>query len=85
MKAIKENRVYTISDAEKNSFQKEGYDIYSDSGEIIAYGLGKSVPFEKYAKLMEQVEALQEEIIALKESAKKSKSVKKDESEKKKG
>ena len=67
MKAIKENRVYTITDAEMNSFQKEGYDIYSDNGEIIAYGMGKSVPFEKYAKLMAQVEALQEEIISLKE------------------
>ena len=67
MKAIKENRVYTISDAEMSSFQKEGYDIYSDSGEVIAYGLGKSVPYEKYAKLMGQVESLQEEIIGLKE------------------
>lgn len=78
MKAIKENRVYTISDAEMSSFQKEGYDIYSDSGEVIAYGMGKSVPFEKYAKLMEQVEALQEEILSLKESIK-------EESAKKKG
>ena len=77
MKAIKENRVYTITDAEMSSFQKEGYDIYSDDGEVIAYGMGKSVPFEKYAKLMEQVEALQEEIIALKESASKKETAKK--------
>ena len=67
MKASKENRVYTITNAEMASFQKEGYDIYSDEGDLIAYGFGKSVPYEKYAKLMNQVETLQEEIIALRE------------------
>jgi hypothetical protein len=71
MKAIKENRVYTITDAEKDAFQKEGYDIYSDNGEVIAYGFGKTVPYEKYAKLVKQVEELQEEIHSLKESKKK--------------
>ena len=67
MVAIKENRVYTITEAEMSAFQKEGYDIYSEDGSVVAYGVGKSVPFEKYAKLMEHVESLQEEIIALKE------------------
>lgn len=79
MKASKENRVYTITDAEMASFQKEGYDIYSDNGDLIAYGFGKSVPYEKYAKLMNQVESLQDEIISLREEIEsmKSKSTKK--------
>jgi uncharacterized protein YydD (DUF2326 family) len=67
MLAIKENRQYTITDSEVISFQKEGYDIYNEDGTIHAYGFGKSVPYEKYAKLMEQVETMQEEILSLEE------------------
>lgn len=67
MLAIKENRQYTITEAEVASFQKEGYDIYTDDGKVYAYGMGKSVPYDKYAKLMVQVEAMQEEIISLKD------------------
>ena len=65
MIAIKENRQYTINDTDVQSFTKEGYDVYDDDGNIIAFGIGKSVPYEKYAKLLEQVEGLQEEIIDL--------------------
>ena len=71
MVAIKENRQYTIHETDVQSFAKEGYDVYDDNGNIIAYGVGKSVPYEKYMRLMEQVEALQEEIIDLKEQIKK--------------
>lgn len=71
MVAIKENRQYTINETDVQSFAKEGYDVYDDNGNIIAYGVGKSVPYEKYMRLMEQVEALQEEIIDLKEQIKK--------------
>ena len=70
MLAIKENRQYTITDAEVSSFQKEGYDIYTEDGQIYAYGFGKSVPYEKYAKLMAQIESMQEEIIGLQEEIK---------------
>lgn len=67
MKAIKENRVYTITDADKQSFQREGYDIYEDDGTLIEYGAGKTVPYEKYVAVAEQVEKLQGEITALNE------------------
>lgn len=70
MLAIKENRQYTITESEVSSFQKEGYDIYTEDGQIYAYGFGKSVPYEKYAKLMAQVETMQEEIITLQEEIK---------------
>ena len=71
MVAIKENRQYTINETDVQSFAKEGYDVYDDNGNIVAYGVGKSVPYEKYMRLMEQVEALQEEIIELREQVKK--------------
>ena len=71
MVAIKENRQYTINDTDVQRYANEGYDVYDDTGNIIAYGVGKTVPYEKYMKLMSQVEALQEEIIELREQVKK--------------
>jgi len=73
MVAIKDNRQYTITEADVQSFAKEGYDVYDDNGNLVAYGYGKSVPYEKYMRLMEQVEALQEEIIELREKVNKKK------------
>lgn len=71
MVAIKENRQYTINDTDVQRYANEGYDVYDDTGNIIAYGVGKTVPYDKYMKLMSQVEALQEEIIDLREQIKK--------------
>lgn len=70
MVAIKENREYTITEADVQSFANDGYDVYDDNGNLVAYGVGKTVPFEKYMKLMKQVEDLQEEIIELREKVK---------------
>ena len=70
MIAIKANRQYTINETDVQSFAKEGYDVYDDKGNLVAIGLGKSVPYEKYMKLMAQVEALQEENIELREQIK---------------
>lgn len=67
MIAIKENRQYTINDTDVQAFAKDGYDVYDDHGNIIAYGVGKTVPYEKYVKAEAQIERLQEEIIALQE------------------
>ena len=77
MVALKENRQYTINDTDVQAFAKEGYDVYDDKGNIVAYGIGKTVPYEKYAKLMMQVESLQEEIIELREQVKKAEAKKK--------
>lgn len=71
MVAIKENREYTITEADVQSFANDGYDVFDDNGNLVAYGVGKSVPFEKYMKLMAQVENLQEEIIELRDKIKK--------------
>ena len=77
MVAIKENRQYTISETDVQSFAKEGYDVYDDRGNLVAYGMGKTVPYEKYARLMEQVESLQDEIIELREKVENLKAKKK--------
>lgn len=71
MVARKENRQYTITEADVQSFVNDGYDVYDDNGNVVAFGVGKSVPYEKYMKLMAQVESLQDEIIELREQVKK--------------
>lgn len=70
MLAVKENREYTINDTDVQSFANEGYDVFDDNGNLIAYGKGKSVSFDKYMKVVEQTEKLQDEIIELREQIK---------------
>ena len=67
MKAIKANRQYTITEADVKSFAKEGYDVYDDNGNIVAYGAGKTVPYEKFIAVQKENEELQSEIKALKD------------------
>ena len=71
MIAIKENRQYTITEADAQSFASEGYDIYDDNGNIVRYGVGKTVAYDKYIKLQKINEELQEELIELREQIKK--------------
>lgn len=62
MRAEKGNKVYTITEEQKEYYQNDGFDILSDDGEIIAYGIGKNVPYEKYAALKKENEALKEKL-----------------------
>lgn len=61
MKALKNNKVYTITETEKAHYIALGFDIQDDDGNTVAYGQGKTVPYEKYAELeaahMELMEA----------------------------
>lgn len=61
MKAYKDNRVYTITEADVESFRKEGYDVYDDEGDLVAYGAGKAVAYEQFEKVQEMYEATLEE------------------------
>ena len=67
MLAVKENREYKITEAEVASFVNDGFDIYDETGHVVRYGAGKTVPFEKYAQLTEQYEKLMEENAVLAE------------------
>ncbi|MDF2610047.1 MAG: hypothetical protein K0R92_1521 [Lachnospiraceae bacterium] len=64
MKAIKANKVYSISESEKAHYIALGFDIKDDNGNAIAYGQGKTVSYEEYAKLeaahKELIDALEE-------------------------
>jgi len=58
MKAVKGNKVYTIDETSKARYVNDGFDVQNDSGEIITYGKGKTVPYEQYAALKKELEEL---------------------------
>lgn len=62
MKASKGNKVYTISEGEKSSFVAQGYDITNDKGEVVEYGKGKTVDYNKYMQLKKENEELKKSI-----------------------
>nr|DAZ13295.1 MAG TPA: hypothetical protein [Caudoviricetes sp.] len=66
MKAVKGNKEYTIDDAQQKFYQDSGFDIKGDSGEIIAYGRGKTVPYDEHMQVVREVERLQKELETLK-------------------
>lgn len=62
MIAVKDNRVYTITEMELEARRADGYDIYDDDGLLIAYSKGKTIPYEEHLKALN---ALKEENSAL--------------------
>ena len=74
MKAVKKNRQYTITEADQKRFISQGYDIYDDAGNCIAYGAGKTVPFMTYKKALDEIARLEAEIADLKKAKTQSKS-----------
>lgn len=61
MKAVKANKEYTIAEQEQKRYIADGYDIVDDKGNIIAYGRGKTVSYEKYRKVLDELNALKAE------------------------
>ena len=60
MKAIKGNKEYSIADAQQKFYQDAGFDIKDEDGNVIAYGRGKTVPFDDYAQAVKEIERLHE-------------------------
>ncbi len=65
MKALKGNKVYTIGESEKAHYIALGFDIQDEDGNTIAYGCGKTVPYEQYAELKAAHEELMDAYEAL--------------------
>lgn len=55
MKAVKNNREYTIPDNEVEKYSNRGFDVY-ENGEKIASGKGKTVSQEEYNRVLEKLE-----------------------------
>lgn len=60
MRAVKGNKEYIIDEAQKKGYQDSGFDILNDKGEVIAYGRGKTVPYDDYMKAVREIGRLQE-------------------------
>ncbi len=59
MKARKENKVYRIStEQEKQRYLRDGYDIYSDEGNLIEYSPQRKISLSEYETLAEEKESL---------------------------
>nr|DAF48361.1 MAG TPA: FOSW, CJUN PROTEIN, COILED COIL DOMAIN [Podoviridae sp. ctUYJ6] len=59
MRATKGNKEYTIDETQKKFYQDSGFDILNDDGEVIAYGRGKTVPYDDHMKAVKEIERLQ--------------------------
>lgn len=70
MKASKDNKVYTITEAEKDFYIKQGFDILDDKGNVIENGAGKTISIEDYESLKIDKEKLEKENKKLKEEIK---------------
>ena len=62
MKAIKGNKVYAVDEHTKDMYIKSGFDILDDEGNIIQYGVGKTVSMDEYNKLKDRCKELEREV-----------------------
>lgn len=62
MKASKGNKEYVINGDQVKAYQDSGFDVKDDDGNMIAYGKGKTVPYETYMAVVKEKEDLQKQI-----------------------
>ena len=62
MRAVKENKEYTIEESQQGFYLAQGFDIYGDGGELLEAAPGKTVSYDEYAALREKLEALEAEL-----------------------
>lgn len=58
MKAIKDNKVYTVDAASKGDYLARGYDIYDDNGKLIERSPSSTVSRKEYDELLAKYNAL---------------------------
>ena len=64
MKAVKENKVYTIDETQRKAYAAQGFDITDENGRIIEYAAGKTVPYAQYATVLEENNRLKKQLAA---------------------
>lgn len=58
MKAVKENKIYTVDENSAKNYQAQGFDIYDENGKLVGYGANKKVTYEEYVKVKNELEEL---------------------------
>lgn len=64
MKAVKGNKEYTIDESQQKAYQDAGFDIAED-GNVIAYGRGKTVPYDDYMRAVAEIKVLRKRLADL--------------------
>lgn len=59
MRAAKGNKEYMIDETQQKFYQDSGFDILDDAGAAIAYGRGKTIPYNEYMEAVKEIERLQ--------------------------
>lgn len=62
MLAQKDNKTYTISEAEKKMYLADGYDIYSDEGELLERSPSAAVSWAVHERALARIKELEEEL-----------------------
>lgn len=55
MEARKENKVYKINDQQKNSYLKQGFDIYDEDGNVIEHTPLKKIKYSDHLKIVNEL------------------------------
>lgn len=50
MRATKGNKEYMIDGSQQKRYQDAGFDILNELGEVVAYGRGKTVPYDEHMR-----------------------------------
>ncbi|MFT4146422.1 MAG: hypothetical protein QM644_18415 [Mobilitalea sp.] len=66
MKAVKENKIYTITEEAKATYLSQGYDMADDNGNIIERSPLSKVSYSEYVKVLSQLEKIKTELAGLK-------------------
>lgn len=66
MKAVKENKVYTVDEVSKAEYLAQGFDIVDDNGNVIETSAKKTVPYAEYQKVVAENKRLKAENSKLK-------------------
>ncbi len=64
MKAIKDNKVYTVDGSSVKDYLARGYDIYEDNGKLIERSPSSTVSRREYDELLAKYNALAEKTAA---------------------
>lgn len=66
MIAVKDNKVYQVTETNKKAYLAQGYDIKDNKGNIVATANAKTVPYADYEKVLAENKKLKLENTKLK-------------------
>ena len=65
MRATKGNKEYMIDGSQQKRYQDAGFDILNELGEVVAYGRGKTVPYDEHMRAITEIEVLRKRLADL--------------------